>query len=91
MVPESKNGISGRLWPNNRIPYVISAVYSMNFFLHYSPSISLRLQLNSLYLDANQRQIIASAMNEYVKNTCITFVERTDEPDYIVITEGGSG
>jgi len=30
-------------------------------------------------------------MNEYEKNTCITFVPRTEEVDYIVITAGGSG
>ena len=32
-----------------------------------------------------QRQIIASAMNEYHKNTCIRFVPRTNERDYIEI------
>ena len=41
--------------------------------------------------DTAEREIIATAMNEYEKDTCITFVPRTEEVDYIVITAGGSG
>lgn len=67
-------------------------------------SIFLRTQFNSLinwklkrinifvwFPDTAERNIIANAMNEYEKNTCITFVPRTEEVDYIVITAGGSG
>jgi len=43
------------------------------------------------YPDTAEREIIATAMNEYEKDTCITFVPRTEEVDYIVITAGGSG
>jgi len=32
-----------------------------------------------------QRQVIASGMNEYHKYTCIRFVPRSDEEDYIQI------
>ena len=43
-------------------------------------------EINSFCFEADvQRQIIASAMNEYHKNTCIRFVPRTDERDYIEI------
>ena len=42
----------------------------------------LMLRINAA--DA-QRQVIASGMNEYHKYTCIRFVPRSDEEDYIQI------
>lgn len=42
-------------------------------------------------LDANERSVIARAMLEYHKNTCIRFVPRTNEADFIVIRTTGSG
>ena len=39
----------------------------------------------------SERQIIASAMNEYHKNTCIRFVPRTSETDYVNINKSGAG
>ena len=50
------------------------------------PIIAIHKLTNSFcFLADIQRQIIASAMNEYHKNTCIRFVPRTNERDYIEI------
>ncbi len=40
---------------------------------------------------AAQRQVIAFAMNEYQMKTCIRFVARTSETDYIQIMKTGQG
>lgn len=94
MVPSGieKNGItsSTQIWPNKRIPYVISAAYSnikknpLDLFLFIA-------HFFFTYPDTNERNTIAVAMNEYIKSTCITFVPRTTEVDYVVITAGGTG
>jgi hypothetical protein len=45
-----------------------------------------RLSLFSLYeLEAKGRCAIGNAMNAYHKNTCIRFVPRTNEVDYVQI------
>ena len=37
------------------------------------------------------RQVIASGINEYHKVTCIRFVPRTNEIDYVIIQKTGTG
>nr|CAH0105944.1 unnamed protein product [Daphnia galeata] len=65
-----KNAIlsSSYRWPNAKIPYEISNVYT-----------------------PDQREVIAFGMNEYHENTCIQFVPRTSEENYIRIYKKGSG
>ncbi len=89
LVPTGKNAIAGGMWPNNRIPYIISSVFSTTITHSILLILATKFYVRLSYtLDTNQRQIIANAMNEYMKNTCITFVERTNEADYIVIDDG---
>ncbi len=51
--------------------------------------LGITIKINSLSCvtntDDEERGIIASGMNEYHKSTCIRFVPRTDEDDYIQI------
>ncbi|XP_012526656.1 astacin-like metalloprotease toxin 5 [Monomorium pharaonis] len=41
--------------------------------------------------DASQRQLIRDAMKQYADNTCIRFVQRTDENDYVNIYSNDTG
>jgi len=63
----ARNAIRNKrqLWPNGKVPYVISSQYSKR-----------------------ERGVIASAIEEYHAKTCIKFVPRTNQRDYIHIVKG---
>jgi hypothetical protein len=53
-------------------------------------SFDASIELNIFSAD-NQRQKIASGINEFHKATCIRFIPRTNEADYISIQKSGTG
>ncbi|EFX78026.1 hypothetical protein DAPPUDRAFT_320881 [Daphnia pulex] len=48
-------------------------------------------EYSRMQLASDQRKVIAFGMNEYHENTCIKFVPRTSEKNYIRIYKKGSG
>nr|CAH0101535.1 unnamed protein product [Daphnia galeata] len=64
-----KNILKSReLWPNAKIPYIISVSYNQK-----------------------QRKIIAFGMKAFHNKTCVRFVRRTTEKNYIIIKKTGEG
>jgi hypothetical protein len=74
-------------WPDALIPYTISASYSK------CQQIELLNAISDFHSNEapRQREIIASAMNALHQNTCIRFVPRASEKDYVRITKTGGG
>jgi hypothetical protein len=114
MFSGDKNAIlsSSYRWPNAKIPYEISNVYSKSIFVNTTlmknifllPIVLCIFLLLSNFGDRHlilttnfpikapdQREVIAFGMNEYHENTCIQFVPRTSEENYIRIYKKGSG
>jgi hypothetical protein len=114
MFSGDKNAIlsSSYRWPNAKIPYEISNVYSKSIFVNTTlmknilllPIVLFIFLLLSNFGDRHlilttnfpikapdQREVIAFGMNEYHENTCIQFVPRTSEENYIRIYKKGSG
>ena len=87
-----RNGIvspSGfRRWPKAQIPYVISTNYST---IHQSTIHRPFINSLSIKIAEAERKVIGSAINEYHKKTCIRFVARRNETDYVIITKTGEG
>nr|CAH0106334.1 unnamed protein product [Daphnia galeata] len=70
MLP-NKNAYVTRKWPNpKKIPYVVDSSFG---------------KASEFFFNAKARCAIGFAMNQYHKNTCIRFVPRTNETDYIQI------
>jgi len=77
-----------RLWPNKMIPYVISNNYSK---ISYN---SLVLTLKMCYLihtGQSETNMILDAMASIQSRTCIKFIPRTTEPDYVNIYQANLG
>ncbi|XP_046443279.1 low choriolytic enzyme-like [Daphnia pulex] len=54
------------------------------------PNATIPYEISNVYT-SDQRKVIAFGMNEYHENTCIKFVPRTSEKNYIRIYKKGSG
>lgn len=95
MLTGRKHGIltSGERWPDATIPYVISSSYSIYTLFLFRKQI-LAHYFTMFYISKKaprQREIIASAINAFHNNTCIRFIRRTTEKNYIRITKTGQG
>ena len=82
-------------WPNAKIPYIIENVFSKSVFVTtiLSDLVGRRLIKTTFFpfKAPNERNVIAFSMNEYHKYTCIQFVPRTSEGNYVRILKGGTG
>jgi choriolysin H len=88
----NKNAYVNQKWPKaNAIPYVIDSAFgkASNLFCLFSVRF-MNLNLFMLLVfesDAKARCAIGYAMTQYHKNTCIRFVPRTKQTDYIKINK----
>ena len=75
-----------KLWPMGTIPYVLDGdqCKSLNNLFLLINIFCIDLIVN---LKVSEKSKIMLAMNEYHENTCIRFVERTNEYDYIHIAK----
>ena len=79
---------SHRRWRNAKIPYVIGQEYSSTFDkCLYLKELQFQMRLFSLKIGGMQRNVIANAMNRIHKLTCIRFIPRINEKDYIRISK----
>lgn len=79
-----------RRWPKPRdkvlIPYIISSKFGKAI-----PLVQLNkydLKMYSTFLDQNQRVLIAKAFQNFHEKTCIRFVPRMNQRDYVHIVKG---
>ena len=68
-----------KLWPMGTIPYMIDGNLGKIFFNRLSEKLSKLL--------ASVKSLIVAAMDQYHQNTCIRFVERSNQYDYIHISK----
>jgi choriolysin H len=85
----NKNAYVNQKWPKaNAIPYVIDSAFGKASHFIYFVIINLNLFMLLMFeSDAKARCAIGYAMMQYHKNTCIRFVPRTDQSDYIKINK----
>jgi len=78
-----------KIWPTKKIPYVITPnVFSMIVYL-FCDSLFFSLKHYFLMFSApSQVSLILNAMQAFKDKTCIEFISRTTEPDYISIIRG---
>ena len=55
--------------------------------MHYKISIAYVIQRSFPFLDSDDKKTIREAAEVIAKHTCIRFVERTDQADYIELYE----
>ena len=93
-LTERKNALmsSRARWPTARIPYVLASNYSI-YVLSLFPLMHNVLKVSFLNsgIAPRQREIIAIAIATYHNLTCIRFVPRTTERNYIRIKKTGEG
>ena len=82
--------LNERRWPNAQVPFELDSSYSNNkailiVFFSYSTVSTNVFKLLFLNSADGDRAVIAKGMSEYHKNTCIRFVPRTTEQDYLSI------
>lgn len=87
-----QNGILNAFyrWTNNLIPYKMAASFSKShckFFIELKTKVTLLL----LFTAADQKAIIKSGLDDIASKTCIKFVERTTQANYVDITNDNSG
>jgi len=63
-------------WPNAKVPYVLDASVKNTI-------------LNVVGFKGPTERAIRNAMGEWEKKTCVKFIERTNETDYINVIDGG--
>lgn len=92
-----KNFLSSReRWPDAQIPYEISSTYSTCLILRVEimrtqPFFIIFFVFSSFEKAPEQRQIIAFGMKAFHNKTCVRFVRRTTEKNYIRIKKTGKG
>jgi len=79
--------LDNKIWPTKKIPYVISSVFSM--IVELSHYYSLFFTSSSLYFlmisATSEVNLILDAMRAFKNKTCIEFIPRKAEEDYIDI------
>lgn len=89
-----RNGLTAQSsrWPGGIVPFEIRGNFS-KFSQTFSPSMR-RNEIKYFFLpflDAYQMSLIEQAIQEYHSLTCIRFVPRSNQQDYISIVSGNSG
>ena len=78
---------NSKLWRKGLVPYAISSTFSEFKF----SSVCSRVTKLSIFTDKQSRAVIARAMMEFERVTCLRFVPRTTERDFVVIIGNGDG
>ena len=100
-MPKVENGLQSsaigdpnKKWVDAKIPYVIANDYSKKFLttvFYTSFFHNTIVSFNIFETAGEQRRLIIRAMNSFQENTCIRFVDRSNELDYITIQKTGEG
>lgn len=79
------NNIEDRIWPGGVVPFLIGPFIGKQ---NWSKTTGLNIS-NLCYFVTGEgtTKVIHGAMKEWMDNTCIKFVPRTDETDYVRIVK----
>lgn len=76
-------------WPGAVVPYIITGTFSK--FLNVFVILNRFKILMFLFLAAAEKTIILQAMQQYTDNTCVRFIPRTTQANFITIDNSDTG